>query len=192
MKKTISLILAVLMALCVAGAALGEDPVELSAGLFETPILLTSVGQSADVNIVNTLLTKAEIKDVRMNATVASDDLGDAKTLVLAIGGSSKGLGAAGIDEQQELERVQALIKAAQDAGVKILALHIGGPARRGTLSDMFIPDAISACDAAIIKEDGDTDNLMRDILLEKQIPVQYVAGQIDVVAPLELVFSTP
>ena len=61
------------------------------------------MGQSADVNVVQTLLKKCEI-DSDLNATVTADDLGSYKTLVLAIGGSSKGLGAAGVDENQELD----------------------------------------------------------------------------------------
>ena len=85
---------------------------------------------------------------------------------------------------------MNAVIAAAQEAGIKILSLHIGGTARRGTLSDKFIPDAIKASNAAIIKEDGDADGLMKGLLVEGQIPAQYVAGQIDVVDPLKLVFG--
>ncbi len=190
MKKCIILVLT--LVLCIASFAHAEvtDPPALTAAMFEGPVLLTSVGQSADVNIVNTLLTKAGVPDVRLNATVTKDDLGDAKTLVLAVGGSSKGLGAAGIDENQELDRVLALIEAAQAAEIKILSLHIGGTARRGTLSDKFIPDAIGAANAAIIKADGDTDNLMRNLLVEKEIPGAFVPGQIDVVDQLKLVFN--
>ena len=190
MKKMIAIVLCLMLALSMAGAANAEATAELTAAMFETPILMTSVGQSADVNIVNTLFTKAGVSDVRMNPTVTADDLGDAKTLVLAIGGSSKGLGAAGIDENQEMERVTALISAAKEAGVKVLSLHIGGQARRGALSDLFIPDAIAASDAAIVKADGDTDNMMRDILLANTTPALFVAGQIDVVDPIKLVFG--
>ena len=41
-----------------------------------------------------------------------------------------------------------------------IVALHIGGSARRGTLSDKFIPDAFGAADAAIIVSEGDSDGI--------------------------------
>ncbi len=191
-KKSFAWMLVLCALLSVASLGLAEagaGPAPLAAGMFEGPIVLTSVGQSADVNIVNTLFTKAGI-EVRMVPTLAADDLGDAKTLVLAIGGSSKGLGAAGIDEHQELARVQAVIAAAKEKEMKILALHIGGAARRGVLSDMFIPDSINAADAVIVKEDGDTDNLMRDLLAKGEIPAQYVKSQIEVLEPLTLVFT--
>lgn len=171
-------------------AAGGSDAAatELTAGMFDSSsILLTSVGQSADVNIVDTLMKKAGVT-VTMNAT--ADSLGGAKTLVLAIGGSSKGLGAAGIDENQELARVQGLIKEAQDSGCKVLALHIGGSARRGTLSDKFIPDALNAADAAIIVSEGDSDGLMSGILSGKGTPTAYIANQTAAIEPLTTVFS--
>ena len=76
------------------GEAASGDVKEITEAIAEGPIILTSVGQSADVNVVQTLLKKCEI-DSDLNATVTADDLGSYKTLVLAIGGSSKGLGAA-------------------------------------------------------------------------------------------------
>ena len=39
-----------------------EAAAELPAGIAEGPILLTSDGQSADVNVVQTLLKKCELK----------------------------------------------------------------------------------------------------------------------------------
>lgn len=186
---TLFLLCAALLTLALPGMA--EDLAPLTEAMFEGPILLTSVGQSADVNIVDTLLKKAGI-EVRMSVSAVAADVEGYKTLVLAVGGSSKGLGAAGIDEKQELARVTAMIEAAKAQDVKILALHIGGQARRGVLSDMFLPDAFSAADAAIVVESGDLYEglAISDLLREAKIPAAYVQSQIDVVAPLKLVFG--
>ena len=155
MKKILfSLLLVLLLGLGSVSFATDEDISRLTpleAAMFEGPILLTSVGQSADVNIVNTLLTKAGVADVRLAVSVTADEVANYKTLVLAIGGSSKGLGAAGSDEKQEVARVVAIIEAAKANDVKILSLHVGGQARRGVLSDLFIPDAVKASDAMIV-----------------------------------------
>ena len=63
-----------------------------------------------------------------MNKNITGADLpDDCKTLILAVGGSSKGLGAAGIDADQELARTDALISAAKEKGIIVLALHTGG-----------------------------------------------------------------
>ena len=164
-----------------AGAA--TELTEISAGMCSTPAILTSIGQSADVDIANTLCTKAGI-EVTMNKNITGADLpDDCKTLILAVGGSSKGLGAAGIDADQELARTDALISAEKEKGIIVLALHTGGSARRGTLSDSFITPAFQGCDAAIVVSEGDSDGLMSGILSGNGTPAIYVdntAGTLD------------
>ncbi len=84
----------------------------------------------------------------------------NAKTLIVVIGGSSKGLGAAGISADAELERAKALLAEAKKRGMKIIGLHIGGEARRGELSDRFINMAVPQCDYFIVVEEGNGDGL--------------------------------
>ena len=170
------------------GAAAG-DVLEITEAIAEGPIILTSVGQSADVNVVQTLMKKCEI-ETDLNATMTADDLEGYKTLVLAIGGSSKGLGAAGVDENQELDRVKAVIAKAKEQGVTIISLHIGGSARRGTLSDKFVPDALQAADAAIIVSEGDADGLMKGIVTANSIPASFVENQVGAVEPIKILFG--
>ena len=169
------------------GEAASGDVKEITEAIAEGPIILTSVGQSADVNVVQTLLKKCEI-DSDLNATVTADDLGSYKTLVLAIGGSSKGLGAAGVD--QELDRVKSVIAKAEEQGMTIIALHIGGSARRGTLSDKFIPDALAAADAAIIVSEGDSDGFMKGIVTENGVATAFIDNQVGAVEPLKTIFG--
>ena len=171
------------------GEAASGDVKEITEATAEGPIILTSVGQSADVNVVQTLLKKCEI-DSDLNATVTADDLGSYKTLVLAIGGSSKGLGAAGVDENQELDRVKSVIAKAEEQGMTIIALHIGGSARRGTLSDKFIPDALAAADAAIIVSEGDSDGFMKGIVTENGVATAFIDNQVGAVEPLKTIFG--
>ena len=171
------------------GEAASGDVKEITEAIAEGPIILTSVGQSANVNVVQTLLKKCEI-DSDLNATVTADDLGSYKTLVLAIGGSSKGLGAAGVDENQELDRVKSVIAKAEEQGMTIIALHIGGSARRGTLSDKFIPDALAAADAAIIVSEGDSDGFMKGIVTENGVATAFIDNQVGAVEPLKTIFG--
>ena len=171
------------------GEAASGDVKKITEAIAEGPIILTSVGQSADVNVVQTLLKKCEIYS-DLNATVTADDLGSYKTLVLAIGGSSKGLGAAGVDENQELDRVKSVIAKAEEQGMTIIALHIGGSARRGTLSDKFIPDALAAADAAIIVSEGDSDGFMKGIVTENGVATAFIDNQVGAVEPLKTIFG--
>ena len=157
---------------------------------FELPIILTSAGQSADVDIADTLCKKAGI-DEYMNATISADEVTDQyKTLIIAVGGSSKGLGAAGIDADEELERVEAVIEKAKEEGLTILAMHTGGSARRGTLSDKFLEPVFSQADAAIVVSEGDQDNAMKDIIDEAKIDSYYIDNAVGALEVLQTLFA--
>ena len=59
--------------------------------------------------------------------------------MVIAVGASVKGFGAAGITAETEMTRTAALLDAAEAAGVKIVGVHIGGAERRQGLSEQFL-----------------------------------------------------
>ncbi len=171
------------------GAAAGGEVKGLEGPIAESPILLTSVGQSADVEMVKVMMDKGGLSP-ETNSLATEADLGDSKTLVLAIGGSSKGLGAAGIDANQELERVNKLIAAADEKGMTIIALHIGGEARCGDLSDKFVAPSFEKADYAIVVADGNKDGLMSDLASKAGIPMDEVTTMADVVEPLKAAFK--
>ena len=152
-------------------------------------MLLTSVGQSADFEMVKTMLDKNNIK-YNKQGMATSADIGDAKTLILAVGGSSKGLGAAGIDANGELDRVAELVNAADEQGLTIIAVHIGGEARRGELSDKFVAPSFEKADYAIVVADGDKDGLMAGLAAKAGIPMDVVDGMGDVVPKLAAAFK--
>ena len=148
----------------------------LTEAFAESPILLTTGGQSADYQMVGTLMKNLGM-DYTMNNVATSADLGDAKTLVVVVGGSSKGLGAAGIDADGELARVDELIQGAKDAGLSIIVMHTGGSARRGDLSDKFITPIFEKADYAVVVTTGDEDGLMSGICADNGIPVDLIGA---------------
>lgn len=161
----------------------------LKEAIAEQPVLLTSVGQSADYEMVKTMLEKNNI-EYKKEGMATSADIGDAKTLLLSVGGSSKGLGAAGIDASGELKRVEELINAADEQGLVIIAVHIGGEARRGDLSDKFIAPSFEKADYAIVVADGNKDGLMTELAAAAGIPMDEVPGMADVVTKLGEAFK--
>ncbi|MFK4784765.1 DUF6305 family protein [Fusobacterium sp. MFO224] len=159
------------------------------AAKFEKPILLTSVGQSADVQMVKILLKRAKI-DSTFNKLITAEELTDSKTLILAIGGSSKGLGAAGIKVEDEIERSKKLIEAAKAKGMKVVGLHIGGEARRGNLSDKFVNVAAPECEELIVVDSGNKDGLFDTIAQENNIELILVPKITAAVEPLQEAFN--
>jgi len=146
-----------------------------AVGFADSPAVLTSVGQSADMEMIRVLLTRARVQ-FRADALVQANGLTAAdKTLILVVGGSSKGLGAAGISAEDELRRSQALVSQARTLGMKIITVHVGGEARRGSLSDGFIRFAVPAADFVIAVSEGDKDGLFTSLTNEARIPYNKV-----------------
>lgn len=167
-----------------AGEAAG-----LTEAFAESPILVTSGGQSADYQMIGTVMGKIGM-DYTVSNLATSADLGDAKTLIVVVGGSSKGLGAAGIDADGELARLEELIDGAKSAGLSIIAMHTGGEARRGELSDKFITPIFEKADYAIVVAAGDEDGLMAGICASNGIPMDSIASISEVTTVLPAAFK--
>ena len=205
-KKIFALLLAAMLVLSLA--ACGDKPDDssnngdnsnnssantevsgLTEAIAEYPALVTSGGQSADYQMIATVMEKQGM-EFTTNNLATSADLGDAKTLIVVVGGSSKGLGAAGIDADGELERLDELMTAAKDAGLSIIAMHTGGEARRGVLSDKFITPVFNMADYAIVVSSGDSDGMMNDLCAGNGIPMDKIDSISDVVTVLPAAFK--
>lgn len=133
---------------------LGSGSVVLAAD-----VVLTPFGQSPDAMMVKVVLKKLSV-DGRLEKLLEPDGLQGEKVLITVVAGSSKGLGEAGIDKDAEIARMNSVVEAAKASGMKVLVMHIGGKGRRGTLTDIFIEDAVPMADGLIIVEGGDFDGL--------------------------------
>ena len=176
MRKLFALLLAACLMASVAAFA------EEAPTTFEGPYVVTSAGQSADYKMVTAMLKMNKLENYTEEALLSPDNIGaDVKTIIIVIGGSSKGLGAAGIDADQELARLDTLVKYAQEKEIPIIAMHIGGSARRGDLSDKFIEPIIAAAKTVIVvKEANDADGLF-DTLGEKYgLTMNYIEKKSD------------
>ena len=147
---------------------------------FESPVLITSAGQSADIEMVKVMFQQSNIPFAADESVTAEDGFGDAKTLVVVIGGSSKGLGAAGIDADAELARIEELLDAAEAAGMSVVSAHIGGAGRRGLLGDRNIEPVVTRSDYCIVVDGGNDDGLFTDLCSAGSIPLSEVGAMTD------------
>lgn len=153
------------------------------------PILLTSAGQGPDLTMIKILAQKNNLK-FTLDKLAKSDKLKDHATLLLVAGSSTKGLGAANIDKDQELARVQALIKAAREAKMSIVTMHVGGPSRRGKLSDDFNTIAAENADCLIIVKSGNDEDFFSKIAETKKIPIFLIDKIVDAGNVLSQIFG--
>lgn len=156
----------------------------VAAPPFQQPMLLTSAGGSADGNLAGVLLQRLGI-EYTANHNAKAEDLEGFQTLVLVPGFSSKGLGSAGISREQEMERVSGLLKMAEEKGIAVLTLHLGGKARRGAQSDDFNRIAAEAADLLIVVEQGDEDGFFTTIAESGEIPMHKVPAIAGAMEPL-------
>ena len=137
------------------------------------PVLITCAGQSSDVLMAKILAGKAGL-DFVFDKNANDTKIDSVESVIIVSGGSVKGMGAAGIDKDQEYKRVSDLIVKAKKLNKKVICVHVGGQSRRGNLSDYFNKLAAENSDMIIVVKDGDSeDNFFSNIAKEKNIPIE-------------------
>lgn len=196
MKKSIYLIICFTL---LAGLLVTD----IAAQTAKEPAVLTSCGQSPGPVRLKIFLTRLKV-DYDYNLMVTADDLiarknegNPYKTLIIVTGASLKGMGAAGVSVDDELERTEALIKEAKKQGITIIGSHIEGMARRssgasaGDNSDELSIDAVCPnADFLLIKKEGDSDGRFTNISKGKGIPMVQFELNSEISPVLQKIFS--
>jgi hypothetical protein len=168
------------------------DNTSAASGTFTAsgPVLITSAGQSADILMVKILAKKAQLNFL-VNKTATVDNLKGVNSLIIVCGGSTKGLGAAKIDKDQEYKRVEALITAAQEKSLPIILVHVGGKSRRGALSDYFNQLVAQNANYMIVVANGNQDGFFTNIAKEKNIGLKTPEKIISIEDILKQIYQT-
>jgi hypothetical protein len=151
-------------------------------------VAVTPVGQTPDGLKVKMLAKRLKVEP-EYNAILTKDMLAEQKVLIAVIGGSTKGLAAAHITREQEVERSVALLEEARRKDIKVLIMHIGGEYRRGKMTDMFIEAVAGLGDRIIVVRSGNADGLFTRARAKDAglIEVDDVQG---IISPLREAFS--
>ena len=135
-----------------------------------SPILLTSIGQSPDSNTAKVLAKKAKLADVTYAPMATSADLAGMKTLLVTVGVSHKGFGVAGVNLETETTRSNELLDAAKAAGVPVVLIHIGGVGGRESMSQKMLDAVVDKGDAFIVYEEGNADGYFNTVAGDKPL----------------------
>jgi hypothetical protein len=191
MKKIPSnLLIAALAGLWIVSSAAGQG----AAPKASPPVLVTSCGQSQAPAMLNVILKRVGVAyEVLPLAT--PQDLKDkgCKTLIITMGASLKGMGAAGISIDDELKRIADVIDAAKKAKITIIGAHIEGMKRRaqgadaGDTTDEQSIDAVAPkSDILLVIKEGNGDGRFTNISQGKKIPLVEAEKNMDLVKELE------
>ncbi|MGM0548587.1 MAG: DUF6305 family protein [Bacillota bacterium] len=144
--------------------------------VFEEPVVVTTCGQSPGALMVKMIAQQVGINAEQKDLLTAEGLKGnDYKTLIVTMGTSGKGMGAAGTNMKQEAKRINNLIKVAQENGIQILGAHIEGMSRRADENDAkSIEIVMPQSDALIIKEASNQDDFFSKKSEELNIPAIF------------------
>ena len=94
------------------------------------------------------------------------------------------------IGHELRAARMQAVSEAARSKGMKILVMHIGGKGRRGTLTDLFIIEAVPMADELIVVEGGNFDGLFTQLVEGTDLEILSANSVRETTEPLQIVLT--
>ena len=174
----------------------------------ELPVLVASCGQSPGYSMLKVILMRAKLvhepKAYEVNPLATAEDLikmkeagTPYKTLIIVMGASLKGMGAAGISIDDELARTTKLIEEAQKQDITLIGAHIEGMKRRAqgaatgdNTDEMSIDTVAPNSKILLIHKDGDSDSRFTTIANAKNIPMIVVEKNLDLLEEMKKLFS--
>ena len=155
----------------------------------DLPVAMTCPGQAPEGELVKILFDRLKTK-VTYDSLLEPKEISGNKSLIIILGGSGKGLGAAGADIQEELKRAEALVAEAKKQNVKILGFHLGGEDRRGQVSMKFIDIVTPKVNYLVVREDGNKDGAFTKIAQQNKIPFTQIKQTQELTDILKAVFK--
>lgn len=152
------------------------------------PAVVTCPGQNPDGLMVKVVL---ENKDINFSYQpfLQAEDINDYSTLIIAVGHSCKGVGAAGKDFDYEFERTKKLMAQAEEKNIFVILTHLGGTGRRDERSDKLLDLVSSDADYMIVSEASDFDGYFSEAAAEYDIPLTLVDNISEIKAVLSSLF---
>ena len=200
-RKLPAVVLAAFLLIGFGGAALGAGQDQPAKA--ETPALITSCGQSPGPTTIKVVMQRLKLAyDLDPLATPATLQAkaktgAPYKSLVIVMGASLKGMGAAGISIEDELKRAADLIAEARKEGITIIGAHVEGMKRRaqgaaaGDTTDEQSIDAVAPnSNILLVYKEGDSDGRFTAISKGKRIPLIEFEKMMDLVPTLEKLYA--
>jgi len=166
-------------------AASSGDPIKQ----YGLPMLITNAGQGPGGKMARLLVSQTKTivldQDFWYKSEPVETDIKEKpyKALMVIIGSSDKGLGASGITIDQEIARLQKMVKTAKDNKLPIIAVLLEKD-KRSTIAtnpnERCIDTICPSADWMIVIKGGNTDQRFDKLKAKYKIPLTIIDNAID------------
>lgn len=167
------------------------------------PVLLTSCGQSPGPAIVKVILQKLNVP-FELEPLAGATSLQKKKeagqpygSVIIVMGASLKGMGAAGISIEDEIKRINQLIQEARRQGLTVIGAHVEGLKRRAqgaaagdTTDEQSIEAVAPQSDILLVNKEGNSDSRFTTIARNKNIPLIEVEKNLELLEELRKIYG--
>ncbi len=146
-------------------------------------IYATSVGQSYDLATLSVYMDGVGLTYDR-DSLLTADRVETGSVVFLVVGCSVKAMAEFDVTKETELRRAEAFVSRAAKGEITVIAWHIGGVARRGSVSDSLIKYVFQNVQLALFTADGnileaDDSRSLSDWAVEADVPYCQMSGNI-------------
>lgn len=154
----------------------------------EEMLLITSAGQTTDTYIIKDIANELRIHNYFMPQ--ATDlDIEDINSIAVVVGYSDIGERLHEKTLEDEVERIEGLLKLADNQEIEVITFYIGGQHQRSTETDELLAIVCDASDYIVITEDGDYDHYITTIAEDNDVPMTIVDDVTNVSEPFASAF---
>jgi len=193
-KILAALLLAAMLPASIFAASSG-DPIKR----YGFPFLITNAGQGPGGKMARLLVTQTKTitldQDFWYKSEPVEKDLKERsyKALMVVIGSSDKGLGASGITIDQEIERLEKMVKTAKEAKMPIIAVLLEKDKRSNVATNPNERCIDTICPSAewmIVIKGGNTDQRFDKLKQKYKIPLTIIDNAIDFTSLCKEIFA--
>jgi len=198
MRKGLFVLLMVAAMSCIVSTSVFAAPSGDPIKQYGLPMLITNAGQGPGGKMARLLVSQTKTlvldTDYFYKSEPIEADLKDRpyKALMVVIGSSDKGLGASGITIDQEISRLQKIMKAAKDMKLPIIAVLLEKDKRSNVATNPNERCIDTICPYAewmIVVKDGNSDKRFDKLKEKYKIPLTIIDNAIDFTSLCKQIF---
>ena len=184
-KRNVCMLLTAALSCSLLLTACGGGGTSTTTPGTSTPSTSTSApagsgGASTGAESGYTFRTSESNRVVTENGTFTKDQV-SAPVLITSFGQSA---------DVSMLDALMKKVGAEYTFDAPVIVAHMGGAARRGTLSDQFSDLALGCADYIMVVEEGNDDGKFSDAATDAGIPITMLYTIADAVTPLQEIFG--